>query len=215
MSNILSFDTTLGGCSVAHSCGAARHIAKRNQQTSQLANMAEEVMKEANQNFNDLDAYAVTIGPGSFTGVRIGLAFVRGLALAVRKPIYSISSLELLAFQAIEAGIEGEIIGAINAYREQVYLQHFKVENGHPIALTEPLETPIADLPNGKQTIVGDCLDLFTQSQKLAQLPDAAALARYAKKLPLPNIKSKPAPLYLRAPDAKAQKGDLTVARSS
>ncbi|MDG1287816.1 MAG: tRNA (adenosine(37)-N6)-threonylcarbamoyltransferase complex dimerization subunit type 1 TsaB [Rickettsiales bacterium] len=213
MSNILSLDTTLGGCSVALSNGASRHIVERNQQTSQLSAMVEAVLVEDNLSFDDLDAYAVTIGPGSFTGVRIGLAFVRGLALAVKKPIHSISGLELLAYQAIEAGVEGTILAAINAYREHVYRQHFKIENGLPVALSKPFELPNTDSAPADSTVVGDAGEFFPGHPQLTLLPDAAALARYAEKLPLPALHSKPAPLYLRAPDAKVQNGNLTIAQ--
>ncbi len=214
MSNILSIDTTLGGCSVALSNGATRRIEERNQQTSQLPAMVEAVLAEDNLTFEQLDAYAVTIGPGSFTGVRIGLAFIRGLALAVKKPIYSISSLELLAYQAAEVGVEGNILAAINAYREQVYRQEFILENGLPVALGEPQELPNATPAPEGSTVVGDAGEFFPEHSQQTLLPDAAALARYATKLPLPDIHSKPAPLYLRLPDAKAQNGNLTVATS-
>ena len=211
MSNILAIDTTIGGCSVAHSNGASQTIDERNKQTSQLTAMVEAVMQDTR--FDDLDAYAVTIGPGSFTGVRIGLAFVRGLALAKPKPIYAITTLELLAYQAIEAGAEGEILSAVNAHRNQLYLQSFAVKEGIAIATDEACAINLEDIPKGEFALAGDAEHFFDNHDSIAKLPNAESLARYAQKLPLPKLGDKPAPIYLRAPDAKAQKGDLTVAQ--
>lgn len=211
MSNILSIDTTLGGCSVAHSNGAVKTISERNKQTSQLTTMVKQVMQDTS--YADLDAYAVTIGPGSFTGVRIGLAFVRGLALAVPKPIHAITTLELLAYQAVEAGAKGTILSAINAHRNQLYIQYFEAKDGLIIATTAATAINLEDIPSGNFTLVGDAEEFFSGHDSIAKLPSAESLARYTQKLPLPKLGIKPAPLYLRAPDAKAQKGDLTVAQ--
>lgn len=208
---ILAIDTTLGGCSVAHSNGAARAIDERNQQTSQLAAMVEAVMQGTS--YNELDSYAVTIGPGSFTGVRIGLAFVRGLAIAAPKPIHAITTLELLGYQAIEAGATGRIISAINAHRGQLYMQSFELKDGLPLATDEARAIELANIPTGDFTLAGDASEFFANHHAVAKLPNAEALNRYAQKLPLPVLGQKPAPLYLRAPDAKAQKGDLTIAQ--
>ena len=213
MSNILAIETTLGGCSVAVSGKASRHLSERNQQTSQLARLVEEVMSESGLEFAELDGYAVTTGPGSFTGVRIGIAFIRGLTLAVRKPIHAINTLELLAYQAGEQQIGGEMLCAINAYRGQVYLQSFTLEQGLPKPLNEPYVAEVNAIPHTSDTAIGDCPQLFEGQNFIHQLPQAKALAEYAEKLPIAPIDAKPSPLYLRPPDAKAQKGDLTVAQ--
>lgn len=213
MSNILAIDTTLGGCSVAHSNGAIEFTEERNQQTSQLASMTQRVMQD--QAYDSLDGYAVTTGPGSFTGVRIGIAFIRGLALAHPKPIHAITTLELLAAQAMEAGALGEILAAINAHRGQLYVQSFDAQKGKLTATSNASAIEIANLPTGNFTLAGDAGSFFPDHEAVVTQPRADALARYAKELPLPNIGNRPSPLYLRAPDAKAQKGDLTIAQSN
>lgn len=211
MSNILAIDTTLGGCSVALSGGILREETARNRQTSQLAAMTQAVMQEAQLSFDALDAYAITTGPGSFTGVRIGLAFIRGLALAVAKPVYAISTLELLAYQAIDQGIEGDILSTINAHRGQIYAQAFTQQHGLPHAMDEAQAHAIEDIPqqHPQATRVGDCHSVMEAVTPL--LPHALHLAHYAARLPLPTTRTKPEPVYLRAPDAKAQNGDLTL----
>lgn len=210
MSNILSIDTTLGTCTVALPNGIRRELSERNQQTSQLPIMVEEIMKEAGLQYNQLDGYAVTTGPGGFTGVRMGLAFIRGLALAVPKPIYAVTTLELLAYQAIESGADTTLTCAINAHREMVYLQHFNSIDGMPKAVSEAEEVSVKALPIGNFTLVGDAGQFFSQHEAITEKPDALALAHYAMKLPLPSLDFKPTPFYIRPPDAKAQKGDLT-----
>jgi len=215
MSTILAIETTLGECSVAISGGASRQLSERNKQTSALPLMVQQVLAESALTLHDITAYAVTIGPGSFTGVRLGIAFTRGLALAVKRPIFAPSTLELLAFQAAQ---DSEIIqtitltAAINAQRGQVYFQNFTLsEAGLPAAQATPLLAEIENLPP-HCTLIGNAGALFpTPAASHECAPNAKALAAYATQLPN-SATTLPEPLYLRAPDAKAQKGDLTVA---
>ncbi len=213
MSNILSIETTLGACSVALSSGAMVQINERNQQTSQLPLMVQQVMAQDGVTFADITAYAVTTGPGSFTGVRIGLAFVRGLAIAQPKPIYSVTSLELLAASAAMQGVEGEIVSAINAFRGQLYMQRFNANQRQLTSIEDAKAIEAAQAPQGEFVLVGDAEAFFTPRRSLITKPSAADLAAYANTLPLPTLHHKPSPIYLRAPDAKAQNGDLTVAQ--
>jgi tRNA threonylcarbamoyladenosine biosynthesis protein TsaB len=206
MSNILAIETTLGGCSVALSNGPSRVLEEPNHQTSRLAGMVESVMTEAGLEYADLNGYAVTTGPGSFTGVRLGIAFIRGLALAVARPIYAVSSLELLAYQAQQEAIEDNLLCVIDAHRKQVYAQKFSLEGNLPNALTEARACGIDQLPAGDFTVTGNALHYFPEHPQQALSPNAKALADYAAQLPEERTEQKPAPLYLRAPDAKPQK---------
>lgn len=105
---ILALETCLSRCSAAVLAGD-RLLAQASEpmqrgHAERLAPMVQEVMAGAELAFADLDRLAVTIGPGSFTGMRVGLAFARGLALALGKPIIGLSSLEVLALAEGEAG---------------------------------------------------------------------------------------------------------------
>lgn len=204
MSRILAIESTLGSCSVALSSGEFCEVSERNKQTSELPGMVQHIMQKAAIGYHQLDGYAVTSGPGSFTGVRLGLAFVRGLALVNPKPIYAISTLQLLAYQAIQLNLPTPYISAINAYRGEYYIQHFMLENQMPKAASEPIAVKQIDFtPGSNITVIGDI------KQAYPMVPSALSLAHYSQLIDQPAAEA--SPLYIRAPDAKPQKGDLTT----
>ncbi|PHQ70660.1 MAG: tRNA (adenosine(37)-N6)-threonylcarbamoyltransferase complex dimerization subunit type 1 TsaB, partial [Sneathiella sp.] len=98
---ILALDTALNACSVAimdaDDICAHLHEKRRRGHAETLMPMVQSLMKKAELCYHDLDLIAVTVGPGTFTGLRIGLATARGIALAADKPIVGITSLEALA----------------------------------------------------------------------------------------------------------------------
>ena len=168
-----------------------------------LAPMARQVMDEAGLRFDQLDRIGVTVGPGSFTGLRVGIAFAKGLALALDRPTVGIGTLEALAAQA-----KGLVFPAIDARRGQLYLQAF--EDGRalmaPDALTvEGAAARIAELSMGRQfTLTGSGAALLADLNPTATLlpadgADAGEVARLATLRDPAPLK----PLYLRAPDAK------------
>ena len=211
--NILAIDTCLDACQAAV-CGDHGVLAVRSESMSRghqerLAPMVAEAMAEAGLAFDALDRIAVTIGPGSFTGLRVGLAFAKGLALATGADLVGVGALEALA--GGEAG-ESFVAAAIDARRGQIYLQAFS--GGHALMAPDvlPLEIAAARLaelrPSGRVDIVGSgapLLDgLVTGARILPRAaPDPVALARLAQVMPLTPAR----PLYLRAPDAKLPGG--------
>src|SRR5580704_978202 len=102
---ILAVDTALGACSAAVLEGdvvrAHRFVATERGHAEALAPMVQETMREAEIAFADLDRLAVTTGPGTFTGQRVGLAFMRGLRLALKKPLAGITTLDAMAAAAM------------------------------------------------------------------------------------------------------------------
>ncbi|HWA31049.1 MAG TPA: tRNA (adenosine(37)-N6)-threonylcarbamoyltransferase complex dimerization subunit type 1 TsaB, partial [Rhizomicrobium sp.] len=98
---ILAVDTALGACSVAVLSGtrvlAHRFVLMDRGHAEALAPMVEETMREAEIPFANLDRLAVTTGPGTFTGQRVGLAFMRGLRIALKKPLVGITTLSAMA----------------------------------------------------------------------------------------------------------------------
>jgi tRNA threonylcarbamoyladenosine biosynthesis protein TsaB len=208
---VLGLDTCLSSCSVAVLDGArvvasAREVMARGHQ-ERLAPMAQQVMAEAGLAFGKLDRIAVTVGPGSFTGLRVGMAFAKGLALALDRPAVGIGTLEALAAEAAK-DFGGLVFPAIDARRGQLYLQAF--EDGRalmaPDALTaEVAAARIAELSQGRSfTLVGSGAALLADFAPAAAViaaegADARAVARLAAAREPAPLK----PLYLRAPDAK------------
>ena len=111
-----------------------------------LLPMAEDLMKNADIRMSDVDLFAVSHGPGSFTGVRIGVSAVKGLAWAAQKPATGVSTLEAMAWNGMAAG-EGSLICCVmDARRNQVYNALFEIRDGRPCRLTEDRAISVAAL---------------------------------------------------------------------
>ncbi len=210
---ILAFDTTQAACSAAISHAGEvlswRFEAMSRGHAERLMPMIEEVRQEAAVQFQEMEAVAVTLGPGTFTGVRVGLAAARALALVAEVPILGVSTLELLASAAAPRE-RGGIIAAIDARRGELYLQAFDSQG---ISVTEAAVcpaasfTPPATLAQG--IIVGLGADILApylpewQLDSNIQQPDARILALAAEGWAHRANRQPPAPIYLRAPDAR------------
>lgn len=135
-----------------------------------LLPMAEDMLKNAELRLSDVDLIAVAHGPGSFTGIRIGVATVKGLAWAAEKPCVGVSTLEAMAWHGLAAG--GYICPVMDARRSQVYNALFKIENGRPVRMTEDRPIALDGLSkevtalNAPVFLVGDgaalCFEYFT-----------------------------------------------------
>jgi tRNA threonylcarbamoyladenosine biosynthesis protein TsaB len=213
---ILAADTALGACSAAvlddGKILAHRFEAMERGHAERLAPMVESVMREAGVPFAALDRLAVTTGPGTFTGQRVGLAFMRGLRVALKRPLIGVTTLQAIARQAMDE--TGARIGAVlhDAKRGEFY---FGVSEGGneriaPTLLT--LEAAIAELR--KIAALDDMVLAGTAAQaafdalgdpsvkiSATAQPDALWVARIA--LEKPETSHAPKPLYLRPSDAR------------
>jgi tRNA threonylcarbamoyladenosine biosynthesis protein TsaB len=134
-----------------------------------LLPMVEDMLRNCGLAASDMDAFAVAAGPGSFTGLRIGVSAVKGLAWGLEKPCIPVSTLEAMAWPL--AHLEGNIVCAMDARRQQIYNAVFLAEGGELKRLREDraisLEEAAADLAelDGPTCLVGDgarlCLDFF------------------------------------------------------
>ena len=173
-----------------------------------LAPMARQVMTDAGLSFDRLERIAVTVGPGSFTGLRVGIAFAKGLALALALPAVGIGTLEALAAEAPSSGKEGLVFPVIDARRGQLYLQGF--ESGRALMAPDAVTAEVAcarlaELAQGRAfTLVGSGAALLADFAPGATVIAAeGADARQVARLAATRAPGLLKPLYLRAPDAK------------
>lgn len=201
---VLAIDTALGLCSAAlWEDGRGFAFAEPMQQGHQerLAPMVAERIEDSPWTFQDIDRIAVTVGPGSFTGLRVGIAFAKGLGLALDRPVVGIDSLEALARSAPR---QGPGLAVVDARRGQVYARRF--EGGVPAGASGAVR--LEDLAAGTAPawIAGPGAPLLAEAFPEALIdarlgPDPLALAELAAQLEPAG--HPPEPLYLRAPDAK------------
>ncbi len=202
---VLALDTTLDACQCALVCdgeavAAISEPMVRGHQ-ERLAGMVGEAVAAAGLDFAAIDRVAVTVGPGSFTGLRVGLAFAKGLSLALARPLAGVGTLEALA-----GDIQGMRAAVIDAGRGRIYLQVFEASDplGEPeiIQLQEGVERlrELAGILTGPGAhLLIDALPRFSLVQRAA--PDAPTIARLALSCP-----KRPTPLYLRPPDARPRR---------
>jgi tRNA threonylcarbamoyladenosine biosynthesis protein TsaB len=214
---ILSLDTTMAACSAAIIDTdrtpplAAAFVAMERGHAEALPPMVAEVVAQSGLGFSDIDRIAVTIGPGTFTGLRIGLSFARGLGLAAGIPVAGIDSLSAIA--ANEAA-KAPLLVVSDARNDEVYAAVFDPDRK---LISAPHVTSAsgaaAGLPSGTLvmgTAARAVLAAGARNELVLSLADdlpiAAHFARLAKSL---TPGAMPAPLYLRAPDAKPQSSQL------
>lgn len=138
-----------------------------------LMPMVADLLKNTGLKTGDIDVIAVAAGPGSFTGVRIGVAAAKGLAWPEDKPCAPCSTLEAMAWQCAHMG--GEICAVMDARRNQVYNARFLAENGVLKRISEDRAIAVADLiaelqaTDSHPVLVGDgaklCLEAFEREQ--------------------------------------------------
>lgn len=185
---ILAFESSAVSASVALT-GDEKLIAQSFQNcglthSRTLLPMAESLLQNCGVALDEVDAFAVAHGPGSFTGVRIGVATVKGLALGADKPCIGVSTLEAMAWGARALG--GRLCCVMDARAGQVYNALFSVENGAPCRLCDDRALKLVDL--GEEIgetpyfLVGDGADLCynTLKERCAGLRLAPPELRYA-----------------------------------
>jgi tRNA threonylcarbamoyladenosine biosynthesis protein TsaB len=213
---ILAVDTALGACSVAllEDDRLIAHIFEPMERghAERLAPMVDEAMKHACVEFAALNRLAVTVGPGTFTGQRVGLAFMRGLRLALHIPLTGVTTLEAMAMAAMAETGSTRAAAIHDARRAEAYLL---LREGETV-VQPPAVLPFADAV-ARIDAFGPCALAGTGAASAHERlgrdfplsairqPDALWVARLAEKSPMPA--EAPGPLYLRAPDAKLPGG--------
>jgi tRNA threonylcarbamoyladenosine biosynthesis protein TsaB len=224
---ILAIDTALDACAAAVlDTEAGKLIAQESQAMKRghaeaLMPLIGRVIAQSGIAFAALDRIAVTTGPGSFTGLRVGLSAARGIALAANKPVVGVTTLTAFAAPVVSKNGENPVISAIDARHDQVYLQ---VVSGNGSSLIRPRVALIEEALNawrfGAPHLVGNAAAILAQRWPADArppfkvdpqgAPDIAWVAWLGAAVS-PN--TAPArPFYLRAPDAKLPKETLQKA---
>lgn len=154
-----------------------------------LAPMIEFALINSDIKISDIDFFAVTVGPGSFTGLRIGLATIKGMTLALDKPCVGISSLLAAAYNLKD--YNGIVCACMDARREQVYNAIFKVDNGQFERIAEDRAISIQELENEllkyseNIKLVGDgaemCYNIMLDNKKVRNIELALENQRYIR----------------------------------
>ena len=225
---ILGFDTATSACSAAvwedGRIAARRFEPMSRGQSERLMPMVREVLSEAGADFPDLDLLAVTTGPGAFTGLRIGLAAARGMALAGDLACFGVTTLDAVAAGVSETERQkANVLVVLDSKRAEVYAQAFRSDL-RPLSEAQALmPTDLAALmANGegdadRVLVAGDGAGQVIQALKdkgieavlstAPGVPDAATVAAIAAERWSSDQPAEPLrPLYLRPPDAKASK---------
>ena len=217
---ILALDTALDACAAGVLDTERRDLVASETQpmtrghAEALMPMIARVMEAARLEFSDLDRIAVTTGPGSFTGVRVGIAAARGLALAAGKPAIGLTTLAAFTAPHVAAGFAGTVVPVIDARHGQIYMQVFGPGGRAVIAprlaaLREAVEAVRSRAP---VLLTGSAADLVAAEWPAdepppqivpVKAPEIAWVARLGAAAQ--EDRAVPKPLYLRPPDARPQ----------
>lgn len=150
-----------------------------------LLRLCDSALTATNLTLNDVDLFAVAGGPGSFTGLRIGLSLVKGFALPSAKPCISVSTLEALAYSL---SADGNVLCALDARRNEVYYAAFTIKNGIVTRICNDGNAPVKDLAPlleslpGRISLIGDGAHListhFCDNENLYLCPPHLRLLR-------------------------------------
>jgi len=173
-----------------------------------LIETVDRALDQAGIALSDIDRLAVTIGPGSFTGIRVGVAAARGFALSLNVPAVGVTTLEVMAAAQRDKTPDRAVLAAMDAKRDEIYLQSFAADGS-------PLDAPRAVSIGEAQAFAAGFDGEITGSA--TPLLKADAGGDHANRFPISVVarlgaaaspdSGKPKPLYLRGPDAKPQAG--------
>ena len=226
---ILAFDGTAKAASVAVADGdrVLAHYTVDNglTQSELLLPMAEDMLKGLKLGFSDIDLYATSVGPGSFTGVRIGVSLIKGLAFGRDIPCVSVSTLEALAENL--RGVRGIVVPCMDARRGQVYSATFISDGKELRRLTEDRAIALKELAEELRQYEGESIYIsgdgysvakktltelgiaLEETPELLILENAASVAKVAKRK-YENGEavsdSELSPIYLRMPQAERER---------
>jgi tRNA threonylcarbamoyladenosine biosynthesis protein TsaB len=217
---VLALDTALAACSAAvldtvdGGLVASESLPMVRGHAEALMPLLARVMQAAALTFRDLDRIVVTTGPGSFTGMRVGIAAARGLGVATELPVIGVSTLSAYAAPCLDADETSPVVAVIDARHAHVYLQVFGPGGRTLVApRLAPLSEAVRAAMESSSHIVGSAAQVVADNLPVTALapisidqcdaPDIAWIARIGAVTP--DMQVPPKPQYLRAPDAQPQ----------
>lgn len=217
---LLAIDTSGSGCYAAihdsdtdRPLGTAGEVIGRGH-AERLMDFIDQALDNAGMEMTALDRIAVTVGPGSFTGIRVGVAAARGLSLALGVPAVGVSTLAALAAAHLREHPGAPVFVAMDAKRGEAYCQAFSV-NGEPACEATVLSIEDARTRAARVggTVIGSAAPLLSGAEA-AGPPDAVSIDIVARLGAIADPPAaQPKPFYLRGPDAKPQAG-FAIARA-
>ena len=187
-----------------------------------LLPMVDAMLKNADLTLDDINAIAIAAGPGSFTGLRIGIAAVKGLAWAADKPCLGVSTLEAMAYHGVAAGEGALVCTAMDARRSQIYNGLFEIRDGKPRRLCQDRAISLAELGaelkkmqksvfllgDGAQLCYNTCLDMgipavLAPGNLVVQSAWGVAMAAFGQ---TPAPAEELLPVYLRLSQAERER---------
>jgi tRNA threonylcarbamoyladenosine biosynthesis protein TsaB len=223
---LLAIDTALGACAAAvfdsdaGAIAAIESIAMARGHAEALIPLVARVMERAGMEFVELDRIAVTVGPGSFTGLRVGIAAARGIALAAGRAAVGVSTLSAYAAPFIAVDRAAAVAVAIDARNDQIYFQLFgpggrSLVSPHHVAISEAVGLgPVRALGRPCQLAGSATVQLAARwpaeyPPPLVAEPKAAPDIEWVAKLGAVAQAglAPPKPAYLRPPGAQPQDG--------
>ncbi|GKX32997.1 MAG: tRNA (adenosine(37)-N6)-threonylcarbamoyltransferase complex dimerization subunit type 1 TsaB [Rhizobiaceae bacterium MnEN-MB40S] len=220
---LLAVDTAAHLCAACLYDSQTRRVAGRAVEdigrghAERLIAVIEKALDQASLDYDSVDRLCVCVGPGSFTGIRVGVAAMRGMALSLDLPLVGVAALEALA---AEVGDERAVLAVLDARRGEVYAQLFPSGGTPSEARAMSPEEAMALAVDNSAVLVGSGAEIMAGQSgfdmsgltiaKTVATPDIETIARLgAQRAP---DAAPPGPLYLRSPDAKPQQG-FAVAR--
>jgi tRNA threonylcarbamoyladenosine biosynthesis protein TsaB len=216
---VLAIDTALAACAAAvldtdHGIVASESLPMVRGHAEALIPLIARVMKQSDMTFRDLGRIAVTTGPGSFTGVRVGLAAARGFGVATGLPVVGVSTLSVYGAPYLAGNGKSAVVAAIDARHDHVFLQVFgpggqTVVSPRLATLAEAIRAASA----APACLVGSAARAVANGLAKTAAPPRAVDPREAPDIVwvaqigavTPETQFAPDPQYLRAPDAQPQ----------
>lgn len=200
---------------------------KQKSHSENISPFIEECLKMRELTLNDMDAFAVGAGPGSFTGIRVAANAGKTFSYCYNKPLVAVDSLVLLAEQA--RGCERPVLSIINAYKNMVYMGLFDVSGEYPAYLRGPDAVPVRELSKfitQEVLVVGDGWNAYhpyfpddlkfkcIRNEETSEFPQARTLGLLAERQLLKghtNDWKSFTPLYIRASEAEETKKGILI----